>query len=147
MTSVGRGRYRVSVGMASTEGHNRPDVDHEFERGLSAPREVRDALLKLRWHGVPTGDVLLVASELVTNVVLHTEHGGRVRAWNGDPVRLEVHDTSSRPPVVKDTQPGGRGLRIIDAICSSWGTTIVPTGKVVWAEFDRRSSDGEPTPI
>ena len=133
--------------MASTEGHNRPDVDHEFERGLSAPREVRDALLEIRWHGVPTGDVLLVASELVTNVVLHTKHGGRVRAWNAEPVRLEVHDTSSRPPVVKDTQPGGRGLRIIDAICSSWGTTILPTGKVVWAEFDRRSSDGEPTPI
>ena len=136
--------------MASTEGHHSPDVDYEFQRGLSAPREVRDALLKLRWHGVPTGDVVLVASELVTNVVRHTEHGGRVRAWNADPVRLEVHDTSSSPPLVvamTDTQPGGRGLRIIDAICSSWGTTILPTGKVVWAEFDRRSSDGEPTPI
>lgn len=136
--------------MSSTEGHHRPDVDYVFERGLSAPREVRDALLKLRWHGAPTGDVVLVASELVTNVVLHTQHGGRVRAWNADPVRLEVHDTSSRPPVVvevADNQPGGRGLRIIDAICSSWGTTIVPTGKVVWAEFDRRSREGEPTPI
>jgi len=136
--------------MASTEGQHSPDVDYEFQRGLSAPREVRDALLKLRWHGVPTGDVVLVASELVTNVVRHTEHGGRVRAWNADPVRLEVHDTSSSPPLVvamTDTQPGGRGLRIIDAICSSWGTTIVPTGKVVWAEFDRRSSDGEPTSI
>ena len=136
--------------MASTEGHHSPDVDYEFQRRLSAPREVRDALLKLRWHGVPTGDVVLVASELVTNVVRHTEHGGRVRAWNADPVRLEVHDTSSSPPLVvamTDTQPGGRGLRIIDAICSSWGTTIVPAGKVVWAEFDRRSRDGEATPI
>jgi len=138
--------------MASTEGHPRPDVDYEFERRISAPREVRDALVQLRWNGVRTGDVVLVASELVTNVVLHTENGGRVLAWNADPVRLEVHDTSTRPPVVvavvaTEAEPGGRGLRIIDAICSSWGTTIVPTGKVVWAEFHRRSRDGDPTPI
>jgi anti-sigma regulatory factor (Ser/Thr protein kinase) len=133
--------------MSSTEGHHRPDVDYEFERGMSAPREVRNALLQLRWNGVRTDDVMLVASELVTNVVLHTQHGGRVLAWNSDPVRLEVHDTSPRPPVVTDTQPGGRGLRIIDAICSSWGTTIVPTGKVVWAEFGRPSHDGGPSPL
>jgi len=133
--------------MSSTEGQHRPEVDYEFERGMSAPREVRNALLQLRWNGVPTDDVLLVASELVTNVVLHTDDGGRVRAWNSDPVRLEVHDTSPRPPLFTDAQPGGRGLRIIDAICSSWGTTIVPTGKVVWAEFGRRSLGGGPTSI
>ena len=114
---------------------------------MSAPREVRTALTQLHWNGVRTDDVVLVASELVTNVVLHTEHGGRVRAWNADPVRLEVHDTSPRPPLFTDAHTGGRGLRIIDAICSSWGTTIVPTGKVVWAEFGRRSADGGPSPI
>jgi hypothetical protein len=85
-------------------------------------------------------DVKLAASELVTNVVRHTDNGGWIQAWGGDPLRLEVHDTSRvLPSRVGRPTASGRGLRIVDAVSSDWGTRTTPNGKMVWAEFDRPS--------
>ena len=83
------------------------------------------------------------ASELVTNVVLHTEGGGEMRTWDPKPdvpLRLEIEDTSPGAPTVMPDQAEritGRGLRILNALADSWGTFATKAGKVVWAEFDR----------
>ena len=60
---------------------------------------------------------------------------------DADPLRLEVHDTSPILPAggVVPTA-GGRGLRIVDEVSSDWGAEHTPNGKMVWAEFDRRSA-------
>ena len=130
---MGSSGYRLDMAASI----RRPAVDFRFERATSAARDARHALRQLKCNVALAHDLALVASELVTNVVMHTQRGGRMLAWDTDPVRLEVHDSSPLPPAVTGKQPGGRGLRIIDAVCSGWGTAIVPTGKVVWAEFDR----------
>jgi anti-sigma regulatory factor (Ser/Thr protein kinase) len=87
-------------------------------------------------------DTLLVASELVTNAVLHGMGEVEVSvSMHGDGVRLEVCDQGPlwvpRRPA-PSTVPGltGRGLRIVALAASAWGTDRSPGGgTIVWAEL------------
>jgi GAF domain-containing protein/anti-sigma regulatory factor (Ser/Thr protein kinase) len=86
-----------------------------------------------------TGDCELVASELVTNALLHGEPpvGVRVRVTGGR-VRLEVGDGSRATPVRAVAGPEtmtGRGLWLVATLADRWGIEAVPPGKVVWAEL------------
>jgi hypothetical protein len=126
------------MSMAAHADLGPPDVEYMFQHEQSAPRGARRALSAITGSGSLANDVKLAASELVTNVVRHTDKGGWIHAWGGDPLRLEVHDTSSVLPArVGRPTNSGRGLRIVDAVSSDWGTTTTPEGKMVWAEFDR----------
>jgi len=117
-----------------------PDVEFMFQNEQSAPRAARQALTPIIGSGSLANDVKLAASELVTNVVRHTDKGGSIHAWGGNPLRLEVHDTSPVLPARVDRPTNsGRGLRIVDAVSSDWGARTTPNGKMVWAEFDRAS--------
>jgi len=61
-----------------------PDVRFEFEHDRRAPEEARqemDQLLNVPDDPI-ADDVRLAASELVTNVVTHTDDGGELRAWD-----------------------------------------------------------------
>ena len=87
----------------------------------------------------------LAASEMVTNAVLHAGTVLRVTVRRlGRGVRLEVHDGSSRLPVVGADRPEdllatrsmtGRGLALLAGIVDRWGADPVPAGKVMWAEI------------
>jgi Histidine kinase-like ATPase domain len=120
-----------------------PDALFEFEHDPTAPRQARAALSPLfpasRMSSM--GElVALAASELVSNVVLHTDNGGILRIWvaeGADRVRLEVEDMEPGLPVPSaDAYEGGRGLHILDDIARAWGVQPKRHGKVVWAEFD-----------
>jgi hypothetical protein len=83
----------------------------------------------------------LVASELVTNAVQHV--GGEIDyrlRLDDETLRIEVADRASdRPPVVLNPLPNdehGRGLRLVDAVSTTWGSTPDGVGKTVWAELD-----------
>ena len=98
---------------------------------------VRDCLAELGWD--PVGSALeLIASELVTNAVLHADPGSIVLrlSTNGHRARIEVEDPGGpdRPHIVKRRVPGqgGLGLRIVDELALSWGSTTQPA--TVWAE-------------
>jgi anti-sigma regulatory factor (Ser/Thr protein kinase) len=89
-------------------------------------------------------DVLLVASELVSNAV---RHSGAAAAADADPfdvqwqlgadeVVVRVQDPSPEPPRLLPPdalRPGGRGLAIVSAIARDWGVQQLATGKQVWA--------------
>jgi len=84
-------------------------------------------------------DVLLVITELVDNVVQHTDGGGelRMRRENAT-VRVEVHDRSRVFPQLQRAdprRPGGRGLLLVSAVSERWGSNPTPDGKLVWAVF------------
>jgi len=117
-----------------------PDVSFEFGNDLAAPRAAREALEPLfPSNGELAANVGLVASELVSNVVLHTCAGGRMDAWNANPLRLEVSDHDPhlpRPPTGRH-EVGGRGLRIVAGVADRWGAVLASDGKLVWAEFAR----------
>jgi hypothetical protein len=87
-------------------------------------------------------DVLLVVSELVANAMTH---GGGVRelmiTLDGDTLVVGATDGESRPPTLHPpgdpARPGGHGLQVVRRLSGQWGTTPHPTGKTVWARFDR----------
>lgn len=85
----------------------------------------------------PVEDVLLVISELVQNVTQHTTGGGILTlTWDQDGITVEVRDEDDREPRPKPPDGhrlGGRGLLLVNGICSAWGTTIHEDGKTVWA--------------
>jgi hypothetical protein len=122
-------------------GHQpNPDVEYVFGHDPAASRGARQALAPLFPEPCSFAeDVTLAASELVSNVVQHTDDGGSMHAWNEDPLRLEVHDHSPSLPTVRidADHSGGRGLHIVDAVATDWGISSETDGKVVWAEFER----------
>jgi hypothetical protein len=123
-----------------------------FVSTTTAPAAVRAALSSRLDPADPiSDDVVLAASELVTNTVMHTDSDGEVRLWHDDErLRLEVQDADPRlPHVAEPGRPtGGFGLRIVAATSAAWGAEPTATGKVVWAEFftgkDRSDDDRQP---
>jgi anti-sigma regulatory factor (Ser/Thr protein kinase) len=110
--------------------------------GDHAPRAARSAVAAvLTAWGHADRDTLeaavLVTSELVTNAVLHGGGclGLHVESHDGRVV-LSVTDGSAvvperRPPDAR----GGRGLAIIERLCTRWGVHDHEGGKRVWAEL------------
>jgi PAS domain S-box-containing protein len=95
----------------------------------------------------------LVVSELVANAVLHGAPPVRlvVAAQDGGGARVEVHDGSRALPV-RPRAPleglTGRGLGLVDAVCSGWGVDAVHWGKCVWVELTPGSvAAAQPTAV
>ncbi|MFG6300130.1 MULTISPECIES: ATP-binding protein [Streptomyces] len=92
----------------------------------------------------------LLVAELATNAVRHGRVKGRdfrmtLSLYRDDPValRIELTDprTDRRPPTPGTLPPAspeteaGRGLLLVDALASHWGTTCAdPYTKTVWCE-------------
>jgi anti-sigma regulatory factor (Ser/Thr protein kinase) len=105
-----------------------------------------------RLEGLVDGDalatILLLASETVTNAVVHgaarTDETVDVEAdLSGD--RLWVGVTNAGPacdhiPQAPAThEPGGRGLFLVDELSNAWGTGHADGATSVWFEVDRRT--------
>ena len=103
---------------------------HIRKSGRSLPPDLRE-------------DILLLASELVTNAVRHGGGQVTVRLWAGpETIRVEVTDANPHRPLAADRGPDaeeGRGLLIVRALASRWGSAPLRdgSGKTVWFEVDR----------
>ncbi|MGW2047443.1 SpoIIE family protein phosphatase [Streptomyces sp. NPDC001858] len=91
---------------------------------------------------VRSDEIELVADELITNALMHTEGAAIVtlRALTGGErrLRVEVEDSSSALP--RRREPGvsgvsGRGLLLVDLLADAWGVEARGGGKCVWCEF------------
>lgn len=112
-------------------------------------------------------DVLLIASELVTNAIAVTGVVAEKPAWDElerlglvhvrlvglrNSVVVEVWDVSDEPPRLQrvgyDVE-GGRGLVLVQELAERWGSYRTTGGKAVWAQvavrppLPRRSPRGE----
>lgn len=114
----------------------------------AARRFVREAFTTLPGLGPdisPTvvDDAALVASELVTNAIIH---GGRsvklsLRVVDGEYVELSVADDVYAYPerrVPSTERPGGVGLLIVETLGAAWGTESLVGGKAVWCRLRLR---------
>ncbi|WP_129305393.1 SpoIIE family protein phosphatase [Streptomyces sp. L2] len=87
-------------------------------------------------------EVELVADELITNALMHTEGSAIVtlRVLDGADrrLRVEVEDSSSALPRRREAGEdgvSGRGLLLVDRLADGWGVEARGGGKAVWCEF------------
>jgi len=84
--------------------------------------------------------VLLVSNELVSNAYEHAHSPVRISVRRtGTPcrVRVEVVDESAdelTPGRSRLNENRGRGLVLVDRLCTEWGVINHQAGKTVWAE-------------
>ncbi|MEU2154692.1 ATP-binding protein [Streptomyces sp. NPDC019396] len=126
----------------------------EFTQRLSSTRRGARLARHLAVHridawGIPYGSELsetaaLIVAELAANAVTHGRVVGRdfeLSLLLGSGVlRIEVSDTRGERAPAMAGQPAadaetGRGLLLVDALASDWGTTQRVIGKTVWAEL------------
>lgn len=109
----------------------------------SAPRLIRKALATLDVIKPVRDEALVIASELVTNAVLHSgcESSEEVEVVaEALPEALRIVVTypgrSDRAPILKPSfpGPGGIGLRVVEALARRWGAER-SEGLRVWAEL------------
>jgi anti-sigma regulatory factor (Ser/Thr protein kinase)/anti-anti-sigma regulatory factor len=94
-------------------------------------------------HGIGGGAMggetaQLVASELVTNAVVHAGTPIQLTLRLLTPLlHIAVRDSGQGhvriSGTVDETAENGRGLVLVDALSAAWGSFVPPIGKVVWA--------------
>ena len=93
-------------------------------------------------------DMLLVASELATNAVVHAGTGFRVECVVDRVVTLEVEDGNPQAvPSLRapgSAEAGGFGLRIVDHLAQEWTVELGEHTKLVRAVFDRPCTSSAP---
>ncbi|MFE6287267.1 SpoIIE family protein phosphatase [Streptomyces sp. NPDC057877] len=95
------------------------------------------------WGAADRADEIeLVADELVTNALMHTEGAAiltlRVLTGGDRRLRVEVEDSSSALPRRREAGESGvsgRGLLLVDLLTDVWGVEARGGGKAVWCEF------------
>ena len=117
------------------------DAVFEFTPDPNSSAQAR--LLACEWASGLDHDLVfaleLVVSELVTNAIRHGVAPITMTLSDTDEgIRVEVHDHGygrPTPRVASARAPGGRGLRLISRLSSSWGIDSTPPvgGKSVWA--------------
>ena len=129
-----------------------------FPRHVISVREVRDWLRRrmnlrptpARIPAPVTEDALLIASEITTNALLHTPNSGQRGAFvvsaffYTNCLRISIRGNApSRTPTLRlqprllssDTEHG-RGLAIVNALASTWGTENTRKGPAVFFTLD-----------
>jgi serine phosphatase RsbU (regulator of sigma subunit)/anti-sigma regulatory factor (Ser/Thr protein kinase) len=109
---------------------------------LTQARHMVRAAVRAWGAGDQADEIELVADELITNALMHTEGSAVVtlRALDGagHRLRIEVEDCSSALPRRRDAGDdgvSGRGLLLVERLADSWGVEARGSGKAVWCEF------------
>jgi anti-sigma regulatory factor (Ser/Thr protein kinase) len=131
-------------------------LDWDLVSGPNAPAQARARITEMcqAWGVNQVLDAaLIVASELVTNAVVHAANSVHasgvvhmtvllrrmqlhlvVRDGNPDPPRRTQSKIQTMNGI--SLEDGGRGLPLLDAVCRAWGHLSNHNGKAVWAIVD-----------
>jgi serine phosphatase RsbU (regulator of sigma subunit) len=129
------GRRAAAPQLAVTISSSDPRSLHEARQAL------RTALH--RWSLGSLADTAeLLASEMATNALLHTQGDATLTARpvrnGGRAVRIAVTDTSPTSPqrrAATEQSTSGRGLMLIEELATDWGVEPRGNGKRVWCEI------------
>jgi hypothetical protein len=111
-------------------------VDLTSSGDLAQVRETARQVCQRAGRSAIADTVEVVVTELATNALCHGT-GIRTVIISASPyhVHVAVRDGSVDVPRVRDASEDehGRGLRIVEALSTAWGSTPTRDGKVVWA--------------
>jgi anti-sigma regulatory factor (Ser/Thr protein kinase) len=121
-------------------------VNHDPASAAFVRRSIADDLANQAIAPDCIDDIVLVASELVGNAVIHTSAraGDELDIWwdiEPDSVVVRVVDYSTDLPrrrSTNETDTRGRGLSIVAALALDWGVRRTERGKQVWARVPIR---------
>ncbi|MGW3626553.1 ATP-binding SpoIIE family protein phosphatase [Streptomyces sp. NPDC000880] len=118
---------------------------HDLQQVRQLRHFLGDVMRGWRIEGIQD-DLELLASEVVTNALIHahSEVDVRLREYP-DRIRVEVRDSDPHPPVPaavltmdegsNQESESGRGLLIVEAVASLWGSSPAGRGKTTWFEL------------
>jgi anti-sigma regulatory factor (Ser/Thr protein kinase) len=147
---AGRSRRALGAIVSVGEGfHDVRDSGRRHVRRVSLPNDsssvktardvVADVLTTMGWPEHTIDRARVVASELVTNAVMHAGTAFELTIRVDDACWIEVTDgaPAELPQRVDHggSRPGGMGLYLVDALAAEWGVERDPTCKVVWARL------------
>jgi serine phosphatase RsbU (regulator of sigma subunit) len=105
------------------------------------PQIVRRLVRKVleKWQLSESTDLaVLLTHELVANAIRYARRPLTVRLMLTDSLLCEVQDDDHHLPVLGNPCPAdetGRGILLVSRLARRWGTSRLPTGKVVWFEI------------
>jgi anti-sigma regulatory factor (Ser/Thr protein kinase) len=112
-------------------------------------QQVRASLLGWGVEDEAVDDTLLCVSELVTNALIHTGSGCEVRLML-DPhaLTVTVRDQGVARQALRGDEASpdqlrvhGRGLQLVDALASRWGSVLDAGGRSVWFAMEAPAPD------
>lgn len=119
---------------------------------VSLARQFTKIALRAGGYGSEADTLVLAASELVTNAIVHSRtvpaRPIHVRLMTKGPttIRLEVHDSETQPPrrqPVNVHDESGRGLALVEALTTRWGVHLNGADKFVWCELETKGQGVE----
>ncbi|MEU6843902.1 ATP-binding SpoIIE family protein phosphatase [Streptomyces sp. NPDC046716] len=124
--------------------HLRLTLEQDQAQGLADARIELQGLLHDWARPEHVDTVVLLASELLGNVLVHTECaavlGAEISGVQGRRhLRVEVRDRSDEVPHRRapgELSSSGRGLVLLDLLAHRWNIRPEPEGKTVWFELD-----------
>jgi anti-sigma regulatory factor (Ser/Thr protein kinase) len=128
----------------------------QFRGGADQVLEVRHWLEDLLPDCAARADVILLASELCTNAIVHSrsgEAGGQFSVdidWAPALARVVIGDQgSATAPAIAPRRgdavqlgESGRGLLLVDNVADDWGTASRPNRRWVWADVGWQARGG-----
>jgi serine phosphatase RsbU (regulator of sigma subunit)/anti-sigma regulatory factor (Ser/Thr protein kinase) len=148
----------VALLLLRRRGPDTPQTGGRLQQHVAPgdPEALREARHMIRaaaraWGAADRADdVELVADELITNALMHTEGAAILTLRNltgGERrLRVEVEDSSSALPRRREAGESGvsgRGLLLVDLLAQVWGVEARGGGKCVWCEFAVPDGDGD----
>jgi anti-sigma regulatory factor (Ser/Thr protein kinase) len=102
------------------------EFDRQYPANRAAPQAARSDVAEFlagEGHAKIIGDAMLLVSELVTNSYLHARGPITVHArCVAQTLHVEVDDRDGALEGDPPRNDNGRGLRIVEAVASNWGT-------------------------
>lgn len=135
---AGAGLLDVALRVLTAPAHE--DFAATPESVSAARRFVAGTLAE--WELSDLADTItLLLSELVTNAIVHAHAAPDVTVrLLTDRVHVEVGDASPesvQADPADDGSTSGRGLALVEALASDWGSVTVSGGKIVWFDVAR----------
>jgi anti-sigma regulatory factor (Ser/Thr protein kinase) len=134
--------------LRSLERSERASLRLDLQPSVHAVATARRLVIELLRRPVGEGQlgvIGLLASELVTNAVVHATTPFVLAVdLAHDVVRVSVGDDGPgdpRPQGRDDGDEHGRGLRLVADLATRWGIDRLPSGKRVWFELDVSAPD------